>query len=88
MALEWEIWVKPLNPIRAGYVFDGWYTDTSYQTAFDFSTIAVADATVCAKWIECNESDLGICSYYDENNKVYYWVDLNHKYNWNQILQK
>lgn len=33
-----------------GYTFDGWYTDNTYSTKFDFSTPITSNTTVYAKW--------------------------------------
>ena len=33
-----------------GYTFDGWYTDATYTTKFDFSTPITGDTKVYAKW--------------------------------------
>ena len=33
-----------------GYTFDGWYTDDTHSTKFDFSTPITGDTTVYAKW--------------------------------------
>ena len=33
-----------------GYTFDGWYTDDTYSTKFDFSTPITGDTKVYAKW--------------------------------------
>ena len=33
-----------------GYTFDGWYTDDTYTTKFDFSTPITGDTKVYAKW--------------------------------------
>ena len=33
-----------------GYTFDGWYTDETYKTKFDFSTAITGDTKVYAKW--------------------------------------
>lgn len=41
-------------PVRDGYVFAGWYTDTDteYTGKYDFSTVVTEDITLYAKWIE------------------------------------
>ena len=45
--------VLPEAPIRAGYVFDGWYTETNGQgTQLISSTIIYGNITVYAKWNE------------------------------------
>jgi uncharacterized repeat protein (TIGR02543 family) len=42
---------KPDNPIRSGYTFAGWYTDTSFTTAWNFGTDKVTSImTLFAKW--------------------------------------
>lgn len=33
-----------------GYTFDGWYTDDTYSTEFDFSTPITGDTRIYAKW--------------------------------------
>lgn len=37
-------------PTVEGYTFDGWYTDDTYDTEFDFNTSITSNATVYAKW--------------------------------------
>ena len=39
-------------PVRDGYVFAGWYTDTEYTGKYDFSTVVTEDITLYAKWTE------------------------------------
>lgn len=39
-------------PVRDGYVFAGWYTDTEYTGKYDFSKNVTEDITLYAKWIE------------------------------------
>lgn len=42
---------EPADPIRAGYIFEGWYTDTTWETEWDFEAMTVsADVTLYAKW--------------------------------------
>ena len=36
---------------RAGYLFDGWYTDTTYMTKFTEKTFNEEGYNLCAKWI-------------------------------------
>lgn len=40
------------SPTLEGYTFGGWYTDTAFQTPFDFNTPINTDTTLYAKWIE------------------------------------
>lgn len=37
-------------PKVEGYTFDGWYTDNTHDTKFDFSTLIKGDTKVYAKW--------------------------------------
>ena len=41
---------KPANPTKTGFVFEGWFTDATYATAFDFDEVITEDVTVFAKW--------------------------------------
>ncbi|MGN0709397.1 MAG: BspA family leucine-rich repeat surface protein [Anaerovoracaceae bacterium] len=41
---------KPDDPVKDGYIFDGWYTDKDCTSAYDFSTPVTEDMTLYAKW--------------------------------------
>ena len=41
---------KPANPVRNGYVFEGWYTDNTLKKKFAFSTPITKNITLYAKW--------------------------------------
>lgn len=41
---------KPTIPTVEGFTFDGWYTDATYTTKFDFSTPITGNTKVYAKW--------------------------------------
>lgn len=41
---------KPKDPVNGGYIFDGWYTDKTYRTPYNFSTPLTEDITIYAKW--------------------------------------
>ncbi|GAP71817.1 bacterial Ig-like domain [Candidatus Symbiothrix dinenymphae] len=41
----------PSAPTRSGYIFDAWYIDAGYTTAWNFSTsLVTSDTTLYAKW--------------------------------------
>lgn len=40
----------PADPIRPGYIFDGWYWDTSFFSKYQYPLIQSFDVTVYAKW--------------------------------------
>ena len=43
---------KPADPKRDGYEFDGWYTTTTYETAFNKATKYTGNQTFYAKWLK------------------------------------
>ena len=43
---------KPADPVRSGYDFDGWYTDSDLKTAYDFDLAVQRDITLYAGWKE------------------------------------
>ena len=49
--------VRPTDPVKEGYIFVGWYTDTTYTTPFSFDTLITSNMTLHAKWREKAESD-------------------------------
>ncbi len=53
----------PTNPTRSGYVFAGWYTNSSCTTAYNFSGTITADMTLYASWKTCTIT----------NNSTYSW---------------
>lgn len=45
-----EITKQPDAPIKAGYVFAGWFTDEKYNNEFAFGNLLTADTKLYAKW--------------------------------------
>ena len=43
---------KPDNPTKEGYIFDGWYIDSTFTKAFNFNTLLSSNKTIYAKWLE------------------------------------
>lgn len=41
---------KPKDPVNGGYIFDGWYTDKTYRTPYNFATPLTQDTTIYAEW--------------------------------------
>lgn len=42
----------PAAPVRDGFIFVAWYSDSDFETAFDFSTAITENITLYAKWEE------------------------------------
>ena len=42
---------KPADPEYGGYLFDGWYTDKTFRTLYNFATPLTTDTTVYANWL-------------------------------------
>lgn len=40
----------PAEPVRHGYLFDGWHTDMDLTAPYDFSTPVTGHLTLYAKW--------------------------------------
>ena len=43
---------KPNDPIKDGYIFDGWYLDSNFNNKYDFNTNIHENKIIYAKWIE------------------------------------
>lgn len=49
---------RPEDPVRAGYVFGGWYTDEACTEAFEFENAVVTeDLTLYAKWTKIDDGE-------------------------------
>ena len=47
---------RPSNPTRSGYVFTGWYTNSSCTTRYEFTGTITGDMTLYAGWKEMSLS--------------------------------
>lgn len=46
-----ELATMPATPKKNGYVFAGWYVESTYKTRFDFTQPVEESATLTAKWV-------------------------------------
>ncbi len=49
---------EPINPVKNGYDFAGWYTDDTYETEYVFVTMPPENITVFAKWSEIDWNEV------------------------------
>jgi uncharacterized repeat protein (TIGR02543 family) len=47
---EGDTVIEPSNPVREGYLFQGWYSDQAFRIAYDFSSQVTSDTVLYAKW--------------------------------------
>lgn len=79
LVLKGELLVLPEEPVKAGVVFDGWYTDSLYKTKFNESEPINSDITLYAKWAEEKEPEVVLSSIEAKADKYKYdfsiWSD-------------
>ncbi|MGM0215077.1 DUF859 family phage minor structural protein [Enterococcus sp. AZ109] len=47
---EGQLFVRPVDPTKDGFIFDNWFIDQTLVTPFDFTKMATEDLTAYAKW--------------------------------------
>jgi uncharacterized repeat protein (TIGR02543 family) len=50
--IEGNAFFLPEEPLKQGYIFDGWYMDQLFQTPFNISEYPQEDITVYVKWLK------------------------------------
>ena len=50
--IDGQIAVKPTDPTKDGYRFDGWYMDSEFVTEYDWSSVVTGSMVLHAKWTE------------------------------------
>ncbi len=51
--------LKDENPIKEGFVFEGWYIDSEFTTPFDVNTLVTEDLVLYAKYILISDLSIG-----------------------------
>ena len=59
MTVQGKPLVRPDDPIRAGYVFGGWFVDEGCTRAWDFSNPVTSEMTLYAKWTKKDDGQGG-----------------------------
>lgn len=67
---------KPADPTASGYTFKGWYTDSTFQTEFDFNTAIHADTTLYAKWVTNSVPADPSSPQTGDNSHLLLWITL------------
>jgi uncharacterized repeat protein (TIGR02543 family) len=50
--IDWnETIFRPADPKRDGHIFDGWWTESDFETEFDFNVFVTRDFEIYAKWV-------------------------------------
>jgi uncharacterized repeat protein (TIGR02543 family) len=47
-----KIGARPSDPTKSGYIFQGWFTDDTFKTEFDFTVPVVRNTEVFAKFVD------------------------------------
>ena len=69
---------EPDDPVREGFIFDGWYSDEGLSSPFDFINTAItADISLYAGWAE------GSAGNDEDGTATFYW---NYDYNGNGTI--
>ncbi len=63
---------RPEDPVLAGYTFDGWYTDRTLTSAYDFDTRVTSDFTLYAKW-KVEGADIWVNPFVDVNDNDWFF---------------
>lgn len=61
-----QSFAAPTTPIKDGYSFDGWYSDSALTTKYDFTNIATADISIYAKFDEIELEIFTVKFYVDD----------------------
>ena len=64
---------KPSDPTRDGYEFVNWYSDSSFNTVFDFTSVITGDCDMYAKWNKITPKLATPSPVFNKNDKEVTW---------------
>ncbi len=68
------------DPTKSGYTFDGWYTDSGFNTSFDKTAAITTDIDLYAKWEEVLIPQVTITMYLDGGSISGITLDNNNQF--------
>ena len=69
--LEGQQIVAPIEPEKEGYIFDGWYSDSTLTTPFDFNSTNIDNnIKLYAKWVEVKQQQYKEVTNYTTEEKI------------------
>ena len=63
--------IKPTDPVKENYRFDGWFLDSNFANEFNFNTTLSSDITLYAKWSHIDNVEYKEGSYNNEQVDPY-----------------
>lgn len=76
----------PADPVRAGYTFEGWYTDAALTQPYTFGAVLSQGITLYAKW-ETNSANYTVIYWAEALGPTNNYVAGNYEYKASQTLQ-
>lgn len=64
--------MKPPNPVKAGYRFDGWYLDADLTIPYDFAEEVAGNLTLYAKWVNITGEDSDVSALLNTGDHMAY----------------
>jgi uncharacterized repeat protein (TIGR02543 family) len=61
---------RPEDPTRSGFSFDGWHSDTTLTSVYDFSAPVTANITLYAKWVINSISQFTVTVTFNVNGAI------------------
>ena len=77
---------QPTVSDRDGYEFVGWYSDSSLETAFDFSAVVTGNCDIYAKWNKVTPKLATPAPTFDANNKQVTWENVDNASSYDLVV--